>query len=190
MYWSQDWGFPNMEASGLVLALDFRKAVTVRFLSGTLFCSYSSNVTTSMWEDGLPHAKTIVPQNVSSSFACLSPPGPFTLISCFYEILTFEERTILFWSCSSSEVVSSIKCLPAAKARLPEMHCILVIAVFHVSCCHRSCSFRTLRVLPVIPPTHSWGAQRCWTVARSLSVRLWQAVFWPCISTIKLLIIH
>lgn len=61
-----------MEASGLVLALDFRKAVTVRFLSGTLFCSYSSNVTISMWEDGLPRAKTIVPQNVSSSFACLS----------------------------------------------------------------------------------------------------------------------
>lgn len=98
-----------------------------------------------------------------------------------------------FWRTDNSLlklIVSSIKCLPAAKARLPEMRCVLVIAVFRVSCCHRSCSFRTLRVLPVIPPTHSWGAQRCWTVAHSLSVRLWQAVLWPCISTIKLLIIH
>lgn len=170
MYWSQDWGFPNMEASGLVLALDFRKAVTVRFLSGTLFCSYSSNVTTSMWEDGPASCKNYFPTKRVLQFRLpLSPPSLFTLISCLYEILIFEEQTILFWSCSSSEVISSIKCLPAAKAHLLEMRCVLVIAVFHVSCCHRSCSFRSLRVLPVIPCTHSWGAQRCWTVAHSLS---------------------
>lgn len=170
-----------MKASGLVWALDFRKAVTIRFPSGTLFCSYSSSVTTSMW-------MACLVQKIFSHKTCPSAlPASFTSKS-------FHTDQLLIWDCHFWRMDNSLLKLfifwryfqyqVFACCNGPPSQDVLCFCnrMFCVSCCHRSCSFRTLIVLPMTLSTHSWGTQHSWTVACSPSVRHWKIVLWPCIN--------